>query len=201
MSKRAVIIGASFNPVHEGHLAVARAAAAEAEIGRVIMLPCGQHAFGKQLAPKQDRLKMLELAVKQSDLNLEIDPREILSDQISYTYRTLKNWQRDNPGWQPIFILGSENLASFDKWHEAEQLVSEFEIWVIDRDDLDVGTLIKRWGANMIEWHPKIELPEENLHLSSTIIRERVKNSQSVTGLVSPKVAQYIKQHQLYHKQ
>ena len=198
MKKKAVIIGASFNPVHNGHLAVAQAAMAEPDVERVIMLPCGQHAFGKVLAPKADRLQMLELAQEEVGATWEIDRREIESEETSYTYQTLVAWQKDNPDWQPVFILGSENLADFHKWYQVEKLVKEFEIWVTNREEREMKEELKKWGGRLKEWRTQLDLSAQNLQISSTLVREKAARQEKLTDLVPTTVAAYIKEKGFY---
>ena len=192
---KTLIFGSSFNPVHFGHLQLARALSQESWIKQVILLPCGQHAFDKKLAPAADRLQMLELALTDLPTNISISHYE--TDQTSgksYTYQTLKALQKLLPHEELIFQIGSENLLDFSRWYEAEKLAQEFDLLVVERPGSPLPSQLPYPRMRLYQAPTNSVLP----NVSSTLVREKIKQHQSIDELVPPQVAHYLHQKKLY---
>jgi nicotinate-nucleotide adenylyltransferase len=171
--KKTIIYGASFNPVHLGHLSLMRALAARDDVAKIVLMPVGIHAFGKNLASGADRLAMLELAT-QDIAKVTISDFEITKTTTSYTYETLLAYQIAHPQEKITWIIGSENLADLPKWYRYDDLITDFSMEVIEREESELS------------------------FISSTKVRERVRKREPLAGWVPPAVEEYIINHRLY---
>lgn len=183
------LFGGSFDPPHLGHQQVVQAVLDQGLFDQVWYVPVGNHDFGKQLSPADDRVAMLELIAQP---NTKIEPFELDHSGTSYTHQTISALQQKYPQHEFSWIIGADQLASLYKWG------CEIEATCFP-DLLDKTTfyVYPRLGYSM-------ELPYSQLQpltkvsqsgISSTEIRTKVREDIRITGLVDPKVAQYIKTH------
>jgi nicotinate-nucleotide adenylyltransferase len=146
------------------------------------------------MANDTHRLAMLGLDPLPQGSRLELC--EIQRNAMSYTHQTLLLLAHQHPEHTFIFLIGSDNLAQFHTWDCAVHpvcppfMLKEFPFYVYPRGGYPMSPLME----GMV---PLTNLPE--MTISSTEIRERARQGRSLAGLVTPKVAQYIEQHHLYH--
>ncbi len=183
------IFGGSFDPVHVGHLTVARAAAALLELDLVHLVPAFEQPFkpGSLGATPEQRMAMLRLAVAGDPL-LMVDDREIRRGTVSYTVDTLRELEREYPTDSLCLLLGSDAAAELPMWRDADSLRRLAQVVVLTR--------------------PEVALPDHGLvdrtivvpavDVSATEIRERVRRGKAIEGLVPTDVAAYIASHELY---
>lgn len=128
------ILGGSFDPVHNGHLALAQFVYDNLHIDAIHFLPCGQHSFAKPLqATKQQRLAMLKLAIINKPY-CTIDCREFQRQGQSYTIDSLRNIRAEWGQQLPIgFIIGDDILANFHRWHGWQHLLDYCHLLVVKR--------------------------------------------------------------------
>ncbi len=183
------VLGGSFNPVHNGHLEIVYNLIDSKLVDEVLMIPCGNHAFGKELLSGKERIDLMKLAVGNNPL-VKISDMEIASPEKSYTANTLRKL-KENGKDNYVLVIGADNIASFDKWHNWTYLRDNFEFIVARRPgcnfENDDGLKIK-YVINM------------NNEASSSEIRKRVASSLSLEGLVPSAVEDYIKKNGLYLK-
>ncbi len=117
---RVAFFGGSFNPPHVGHVLAATYARA---IGfeRVLAVVVRQHAFGKQLAPFNERLCMARLAFAAIE-GVEVSDIEATLPVPNYTLQTVKHLRRRHPDWQLRLLIGSDTLETWHEWQGAAQL-------------------------------------------------------------------------------
>ncbi|MCP3919857.1 MAG: nicotinate (nicotinamide) nucleotide adenylyltransferase [bacterium] len=140
------LFGGSFDPVHTGHLHVARAAQEAFGLDRVVFVPAARppHKPGKQLAVGEDRLAMLALAIA-GEPTWELSSLELERTGTSYTYDTIVELPAavDAPADCELYvILGSDNLPGLPTWHRAAELIARAQPVVVLRDEADLDTLI-----------------------------------------------------------
>ncbi len=182
------LLGGVFNPPHLGHLLMAQQALDLAGFQEIWLLPAYRHTFVKQLDSLTDRLHMTKLlAGDRIRLStLEIDQR--LSGQ---TIELVPLLQNDYPQHQFTFIIGSDQLPTFHKWGEYQKLLQKLPFLVIPRAGFPTKPLYK--GMRVLE-HPLLI----KTNISSSIIRQRVRQGLTIEYLVPGKVKEYIEKKGLY---
>jgi len=178
---RIAVFGGSFNPVHNGHVAVVKCLLKEFD--EVWLVPCNKHAFGKKLAPARHRLEMLHVAVKGLKRVLVSDV-EIKRKGTSYTIDTLEQLKQESPGKEFYWVINSNALPSFDFWKNSERLKREFNFVIVSRKPIKT-----EFGRLLVCDSPKV---------SGSIIRQMLREGRSVKGLVPGGVERYVKKHGLY---
>lgn len=186
------VFGGSFNPVHNGHIALAREVVARGLADRVIMVMSPLNPLKEDSAALIDddmRLEMLKIAcapwpeLAASDIELSM-PRP------SYTIDTLRRLSSENPGEQFRLIIGADNWECFDRWKCHEELLEDYSPVVYPRE-----------GCGMPDADsPATPLWADLLQVSSTEIRERLTKGLTVNNLLPPGVLEYIRAHHLYHE-
>jgi nicotinate-nucleotide adenylyltransferase len=179
------IYGGTFNPVHHGHLILARQALEEFKLDRLIFVPAAESPFKIQnhTAPADDRLAMLQSAIAGDD-RFAVDPLEIERGGVSYSIDTVKIFRSRDPKAELFFLVGEDNAERLTEWHRFEELRELVCFVVLSRsEDFESSE------------YPVVQ---RRIEISSTEIRNRVANQESITYLVPESVKHYIEQHQLY---
>lgn len=179
------ILGGSFDPVHHGHLLLARAAREELKLERVIFVPANisPHKTGTIPANGDNRLDMLQLALAGEE-GFAIEDFEIRRPAPSYTVDTLRHLHSRHPDAELVLLIGSDNVEKFSTWHEASAIPSLARIAVLER----------RTDSPSHAWPVVRRL----IDISSTEIRRRIECGQSIRYLTPDAVCDYILQKGLY---
>ena len=178
---RIAFYGGSFNPPHYAHFLAATWALCSGEVERVWMAPCYRHAFGKKLAPYEDRLEMCRLGAAALAPAVEISDCERRLDTI-FTVDTLAGLQELFPQHRFRLLVGSDILDETEQWREFDRLVSLAPLLVAPRGGYQT--------ANPLGF----ALPR----ISSSRIRSRLRRGLSVEGAVPPPIIAYIEMRNLY---
>ncbi len=194
-----ILFGGSFDPVHIGHLLVARDAKERTEADKVIFIPAYLSPLKtSHSAPPEDRLNMLKLAVEGEE-GFEVEDYEIRKGGTSYTVDTLL-YMRTKLREKPFFLMGADTFLRFHRWREPEKVLSLCKPLVVDRD----GKL-EKVRSYISEKFPRLEVNEDifflrvrRVDISATEIRERIKKGKSIRYLVPDKVLEYIEERGLY---
>ena len=179
-----MLFGGSFDPPHSGHLKVANHIIQAHIADELWFVPCAKHPFAKHLSPTADRLAMLKL-LHTHTINLF----EAESHRPNYSIDTLDHFVATQPQNSFSWLIGSDQLPSFPKWHRYTELLQKFKVYVYPRTGFLLDDLLP--GMVGLTTLPTIDV-------SSTEVRTRVKNNQSVHDLVPPEVAQYIQENKRY---
>ena len=194
------IYGGTFAPIHNAHVRVARAFYTDLALDKVLIIPAGippHKQVGEDDAP-QKRLAMCRLAFDGIN-GIEVSDIELKREGKSYTVFTLRELADKNV--QLYLLCGSDMILSFDRWYLFEEIFSLCTIVYVRREnDEKIGKEIER---KISEYRTKygacvIGLDTEPLELSSTEIREAVKNGEDISALVPGRVADYIRENHLY---
>lgn len=187
------IMGGSFDPVHIGHLGVARAVAQALGLDRVLLVPAAQAPLRSEpvCASAAHRLAMLEIATAGAR-ELAVSDVELQRGGVSYTVDTLRSLRTERPGDEWVWILGEDQLARLPQWAEPETLVQLAEFAVYGRPGCERAPPPLIPGLRVC----RVEGPE--WPISSTAIRARLRRGESVGGLVPDKVIEYIRENGLY---
>ena len=191
------LFGGTFDPIHSGHLEIARAAADAYGLDRVLFVTAGSppHKYGQQQASWEDRHRMTALACAE-DPRFEASRLEdpaTLGERRSYSYDTIRKVHETRaPGDRLHFLLGEDAFADLGIWYRLDDVVPLVEFLVVSRPD-GGGEHAPKLPGLRASWVRGIEHPA-----SSTDIRRRVAAGESLEGLTPPSVADYIRRHKLY---
>jgi nicotinate-nucleotide adenylyltransferase len=189
------LFGGSFDPPHLAHRALAEAALAQLPLEALLWVPARQspHKADQVPASGADRVAMLERLV-QGEPRFCVDTRELDRDGPSYTVDTLRELHDQQPGVRWWLVIGQDQYARFDTWHEWREILSLAGLAVAARDG---GSVRAAPGLSGIPHALRIlEMPA--LPHSATVVRSRAAAGLDVTALVGTPVARYIADHNLY---
>lgn len=187
------VFGGTFNPPHNGHVRLAKAAADELKLDKLLVIPSciPPHKIAAKLADGQERLEMCRLAFG-CDPRFEVSPMELERGSRSYTVETLRELKALYPDSKLYFIVGSDMLESFDKWYLWQEILSLSVLCAASREE-GYSPDLSRFGK-LAERIKIITL--DPLEVSSTQIRNSA--GEVSPELLDPKVAAYIREHGLY---
>ena len=187
------VFGGTFNPPHNGHIRLAKAAADELKLDKLLVIPSciPPHKIAAKLADGQERLEMCRLAFG-GDPRFEVSPMELERGSRSYTVETLRELKALYPDSELYFIVGSDMLESFDKWYLWQEILSLSVLCAASREE-GYNPDLSRFGK-LAERIKIITL--DPLEVSSTQIRNSA--GEVSPELLDPKVAAYIREHGLY---
>ena len=199
------IMGGTFDPVHNGHLAIAEAAYEQFGLDRVWFLPNGNpphKALADIGSSIEDRLKMVQLAIA-GRTGFKLEPYEARRKSVSCSYETMEHFSKIYPEHDFYFIIGADSLFTVDKWVHPERLFPTCTILAAFRDEMDTREKMDRQMHYLKEkYHAKSALLLSPIvQISSSEIRERIGDGKSINGFVPDNVEEYIKKECLYESQ
>lgn len=186
------LFGGSFNPIHNGHVRLAKALLQEAGLDEVWFMVSPQNPFkqNQQLLDDDKRFRLVQIALK-DEPHLKACDFEFNLPKPSYTWNTLQALQEAYPDDQFTILIGGDNWAAFDKWFRYEDILQRYPIVVYPRE----GSEVTGFKFQV----PKIKIVKTPLiNISSTQIRQRIQAGKSVRGLVPTGVAMVLEQEHLY---
>jgi nicotinate-nucleotide adenylyltransferase len=185
------LYGGSFDPVHLGHLLVARAACEELGLDRLFFIPAAQSPFKPHHVPTPAalRLRLLRLALA-GEPGYQIDNQEIARGGISYTIETVREYVRSYPGAELFYLIGADHVEALNAWREAAVLATLVKMVVIPRPGERALKLPAPFVGRELAGFP--------LGVSSSQIRARVQAGLSIRHLVPEAVAEAIGNSGLY---
>jgi nicotinate-nucleotide adenylyltransferase len=181
VSQTLAIFGGSFDPPHVGHTLVAAYVMAAHGCDRVLVVPTGQHAFGKRLSPLAHRVRMCEMAMA-CLRNVEVSSIEGSLPAPNRTLHTIEAIAATYPNVQLRLVLGSDLLSETHAWHNFARVTELAPLIVIER-----------------QGHERADASSPALPaVSSTDMRRRLRAGESTASWLCPSVAAYATQHQLF---
>ncbi len=188
------VLGGSFNPPHRMHLDMGLNLINKHCVDKVVYVPTGsKYKYKNNLIPDKNRLEMLKIFVNKYD-NLDVSDYELKSEVV-YTYQTLNYFKEKNSNDEIYFICGADNLSYMDKWMNSEEILSNYKILVVKRQGEDIDELINKFD----KYKNNIIVADiEQRDISSTEIREKLKNKESVLDVLDKDVYEYIINNKLY---
>lgn len=192
MNKRTTIIfGGTFDPVHIGHISLAREVLLRGMAEEVwfMVSPCNPHKQQLQLSDEAVRLEMVRLAVEGEEGMLPCD-FEFSLPRPSYTFNTLLALEQKYPEREFMLLIGADNWEKFPAWYKSEEILARCRLVVYPR-----GNETKPLLPNGVEW-----LPARLYDVSSTMVRDAVAEGRDISGFVAPAVEEYIRTNKLYKK-
>lgn len=196
------ILGGTFDPVHLGHLALAREAVRELDLEFVLFVPNADppHKQDQRVTPAAQREAMVALAIA-SEPGFVLDRIELERAGPSYAVDTvaeLAERARAEGRPEPWFVMSAEVLDDFDSWRQPERILELCRVAVAPRPGaapLDASWVTGHFPGRESRF---AFLPGPELDIASTRIRERVRRGRPIDGLVPPAVARYIREQALY---
>jgi nicotinate-nucleotide adenylyltransferase len=204
MAIRTIWYGGTFDPVHLGHLIVARAAAERLEAESVVLLPTGANPLKQaRCAPPEDRLAMLHRAID-GDPTFSVSEEEIRQPPPNYTIETVERLQQQDRREFGL-LIGADSLRDFPRWKRVEDLLDAVRIFVVARPPEPLDEVRERILAlqDQLPSKPVRRMADSVvkapwIDISSTAIRERVAAGRSIRYLVPEAVDEYIREQGLY---
>ena len=198
------LFGGSFNPIHNGHVRLAKALLQEAGLDEVWFMVSPQNPFkqNQQLLDDNKRFRLVQIALK-DEPHLKACNFEFNQPKPSYTWNTLQALQEAYPDDQFTILIGGDNWAAFDKWYRYEDILHHYPIVVYPREGSEIKVTGYEYPPTPNTQHPapvpNIKIVKTPLiNISSTQIRQRIQARKSVRGLVPTAVAMVLEQEHLY---
>ena len=200
--KKIGIMGGTFDPIHTGHLLLAEWAWSAAKLDEVWFVPTGQSYMKEEkgVLPGEERLHMVQLAVEENE-HLKYSDLEVRRSGNTYSYETMELLNHLYPEDSFYFIEGADCLFTMENWKCPERLFASCTILAAVRGDVSLEQLevkrqelIGRYKGNILL------LPFLQLSISSSEIRNRVREGQSIRYMVPDDVAAYIKEKGFYRE-
>ena len=175
--KKTGIFGGSFNPIHKGHISLARQLREKAGLDEVWLMVSPQNPLkqSSDLLDDSVRMQMVQLAL-QNEPHIIASDYEMRLPKPSYTWNTLQALSKDYPDREFVLLIGGDNWALFDKWYHHEDIQKNYRIVVYPRTPGEPGFI----------------------NISSTDIRQRIKAGKGIRRLVPKVVADFIEEKGLY---
>lgn len=202
------IFGGTFDPIHLGHLAVARYVLTHCALDSIKLMPC--HLPPHRASPgvsSAERARMVELAIS-AEPKLQLEALELSLQQPSYTVNSLTLLKQQDPAAHLCFIIGMDSLQYFRSWHQWQQILALSHLIVLKRpgysaQDGDAPALLAQYGISLPELSTRsaggiLLLDNPDFPQSATFVREQLAVNPAVQAMLPPAVLSYIQQHGLY---
>jgi nicotinate-nucleotide adenylyltransferase len=185
LTLRVGILGGTFDPVHNAHLAIASAALRALDLQQILWMPTGVPAYRPApVAAAAHRLAMLRLATA-GEARYAVDDRELAPKASGYTFDTLTSLHKDHPGASFVLLMGTDQHAKRETWHRWPDIERLCEVAVVARPG----------------WNPVAKakmIPMDPSTISASDIRARIARGKNVSAMLPPAVLAYITEKGLY---
>ena len=192
-ARRVGIYSGSFNPIHAGHVALARYWVGHTDLDEVWLVVSPLNPFKKRqhLAPDSDRLEMARIALRNVD-GVRVSDVEMHLPQPSYTIDTLRYLSSVYPQVQFVLLIGADNLEGLARWKESENLQQEYAIWVYPREGYSVDDLLEKY--------PQVRYMADfqTFDGCASDIRLALAQGRDTAGMLDAQVSDYIRRKGLY---
>lgn len=197
--KQIAVFGGCFNPPLNSHFSLAEQLINEYNnIEKIIFVPVNSKYRKADLISNEHRYKMLKNVCDKNE-KFEVSRIEIDSNRPLYTIETLRKFQKEYPEYEIAFILGSDNLKELNIWVKSDELVKDFKIYVLERDKDSVEQILE--SNKFLKENKQAFIKAKNTitsNLSSTFVREKLKEGKSVRYLIPDEVISYVLENKLY---
>jgi nicotinate-nucleotide adenylyltransferase len=192
------IFGGAFNPVHNGHLHLADCYLEALKLDKILFVPTSvpPHKTADGLISGEHRINMLRLATK-GNKRYEISDIEFWRGGKSYTYDTIKALQSVFPSDKFYLIVGSDQYLYFENWYKADEILRMVTLVTAAREQSEYDKMLAFKDENP-NLKKSVISRFDVLEVSSTQIRERIKNGEDISDLVPDGVEAYIRENNLY---
>ena len=198
--RKYAIFGGSFDPIHIGHVTLARHAVSDCGLDRLIFMPAYVSPFkqDKNVTAGADRCAMIE-RVLSLDPAFRLSRYELGRPGPSYTIETLRHWKK-LLGGELSFVMGLDSVVQVDKWYEGEDILRDYHLITSVRPDTDTSAALEKIAEFRERYGARITVLEKMLPVdaSSSEIRRRISEGEPISDLVTEGVEEYILEHDLY---
>jgi nicotinate-nucleotide adenylyltransferase len=222
--QRIALFGGTFDPVHSGHIAVARAALRRFHLDRIYFIPSGRppHKRGRELAPFPHRYAMVALACAGQNrlvASLGEAGKDLAGRQIFYSVDTVRRFRKEalKHGDRLYFMMGADSFLQIKTWRIPEILLGLCDFIVASRPGFSSAALRRAVPTSVLPPARSEETPQRagilelrrstvflldtvSSHVSATDVRRRIKHGRSIHGLVPASVEEYITRQGLYQR-
>jgi len=215
VSKRKVgIFGGNFEPFHYGHLNSVVSVADKFELDEVRVVPASVSPLRVQTqgSTPEQRLEMAKLGTSANRALIQVDARELERGGVSYTVDTLEAMLKENPDLDLYLIVGMDQFLKFDKWKSFDRILAIADLVVTSRPGMDLPYSLEDWPLAirnmvgdsdskqaMLKTGRTIHFFQLNdVEVSGTEVRKKMRIGQSISSLVPPNVEEFIRNNKLY---
>ena len=204
------VFGGSFDPIHFGHIKPLIELNKEFNFNNILLIPCNlSPSLKKTNASAIDRFEMTKVISQSSTNNFLSDDREIKRGGISYSYDTLRDI-KNKYGQKILLIIGADVFLNFDKWYNYNKIINMVNIIVLNRPKYnnDFNNSLPKEMIDKIITNKDDFLNENSgyiylfnnseYNISSTIVRNMIKNNKAPINMTPGSVYSYIKRNKLY---
>lgn len=181
------LFGGAFNPIHLGHVKIAKEAIRQMSLDKLIVIPTGNAPHKKETEiTREHRFNMAQLAFKDDD-KIEISDYELNREEISYSADTVEHFKKLYPNDDLFFIIGDDSYNNLSMWHEPQRILSASTLLVFERE-----------GAEILP--PAVKINMERIEISSSEIRDNIYRGKDFINLLPKSVFNYIIKNNLYKR-
>lgn len=195
------ILGGTFDPIHNGHLMLGEYAYRQFDLDLIWFMPNGNppHKSDDTIESQtKNRVEMVKRAISGTEY-FSLQPYEVENKEIHYSYKTMEFFEKSYPEYEFYFIIGADSLFSIEKWVHPEILLKKCVILAAYRDEKGTEEMLAQIAYLNQKYHADIRLLNTpNVDISSSEIREMLKEGQSIQRMVPDAVYAYIEENQLY---
>jgi nicotinate-nucleotide adenylyltransferase len=194
------VFGGTFNPIHNAHLTLAEFARDRFALDKVIIIPANIPALKdtSDLVDKDYRVHMVKMAIH-TNPNFELSTIEIDRKGKSYTVDSFEELKRLYPDDDLYLIIGADSFYQLEKWERFKKLIKLTNIIVAARNDCDISDLEKKANYFKLQYEANVYILDmPTIDISSTIIRNRIREGRSVKYLLPDEVCCYMADNKLY---
>jgi nicotinate-nucleotide adenylyltransferase len=214
--KKIGLFGGTFNPVHLGHKNSVEHVLKTLSLDKIIVMPVFQNpqrTFEDESTTPEQRFTMVNLTFKNSKC-VEVNDFEIKKGGLSFTVDTLSELMNSNPNEEYFLIMGPDQFANFHTWKDYKTIMKNTNLVVTTRPgyDLNIEEIEALHGVEVVKKSSSTQLSEwridgdktisfvqlEDMDISSSEIRQRLRLGESVSEMLSENVIQYIEQEKIY---
>ena len=196
-------MGGTFDPPHMGHLIMAESVRETLSLDEIWFIPVGKipHKDSSHTAPAKDRLAMVRLAVA-DNAHFMVNSIEADVPEYSYTCDTLEKLKQHFPEYCFTFIVGADSLDYMERWKDPERIFRACTVAAVHRLGYSAEMTLRKKAELESRYHAVISIvPVPCIQISSTEIRNRIRQGKSIHYLVPEAVLRYVKEHKLYRKE
>lgn len=193
MSLLTGIYGGSFNPIHNGHIFLAKKMLEQLGLDEIWFVVSPQNPLKRSevLLNDEKRLELVRLALK-DETNMIVSDYEFHMPKPSYMWNTLESMSLNYPDRSFILLIGADNWQHFDKWYKHDEILNKYKIAIYPRKDCYINDEALPDNVKVIN--------TQLINISSTQIRDCIRRKEQFETLVPSEVADYIAKEGLYRK-
>lgn len=196
--ERIALLGGTFDPPHNGHLALARAVCGALALDTLLLVPAGNPHFklDQQVTPVKERVEMTQLLAAE-DPRLQVSTIEAQREGVTYSADTLEELKRRRPDASLLFVIGGDCVEHVWRWRRARDIAKLCTLVAVARPGYDMAAAQEALAASGMGFSLQV-VRADTPNISSTQVRKKAAAGQSLQGLVPTNVERYIRKHGTY---